>query len=323
MKYFTHIDIKPLPRQIDYSSRIVSLGSCFASNIALKLRDAKFNILASPTGILFNPESIASTINRLATNAAITHSHLQHDGELWFSYDFHSSFSSPSPEQALASMQEALTHGAKALKEADTVIITFGTAWIYRLCTSGEVVANCHKQPHKLFSRELLSVGEIVKNWSAILNTHLGNKQVIFTVSPIRHLSDGLEQNSLSKATLRLAIAKLTEKFSNACYFPSFEIMNDELRDYRFYADDMIHPSEVAIEHIWQRFVNVAINQTAHTTMQQIAKLRQAAEHRPLKPESETFKNFCRSQLTIIEQLQSQHPWMNFEEEKSHFCAHL
>lgn len=323
MKFFTHIDIKPLPRQIGYSSRIVSLGSCFASNIALKLRDAKFNINTSPTGILFNPESIASTINRLATNPEITQSHLQHDGELWFSYDFHSSFSSPSPEQALASMQEALTRGAEALKEADMVIITFGTAWVYRLCSSGEVVANCHKQPHKLFSRELLSVDEIVQSWSAILNTHLKDKHVIFTVSPIRHLSDGLEQNSLSKATLRLAIAELNRRNANTSYFPSFEIMNDELRDYRFYADDMIHPSQVAIEHIWQRFIDVAIDNKALTTMQQISKLRQAAEHRPLKPESETFKNFCRSQLPIIEQLQSRHPWMNFEEEKSHFCAHL
>lgn len=323
MKFFTHIDIKPLPRQIDYSSHILSLGSCFAANIAFKLRDAKFNIISSPTGILFNPESIASIINRLATDVEILPAEIQNDGEQWFSYDFHSSFSSPSHEQAIASMQEALTHGAKALKEADTVIITFGTAWVYRLCSNGEVVANCHKQPHKLFSRELLSVEEIVKSWSAILNTHLGNKQVIFTVSPIRHLSDGLEQNSLSKATLRLAIAELTNKFPNTCYFPSFEIMNDELRDYRFYADDMIHPSELAIEHIWQRFIEVAINKTTLTTMQQLSKLRQAVKHRPFNPKSEAYKNFCRTQLTIIEQLQSQYPGMNFEDETAHFCSHL
>ena len=323
MKFFTHIDIKPLPFQIDYSSHICSLGSCFANNIAIKLRDAKFNIVSSPTGILFNPESIASTINRLATTSEITSAEMVNDGELWFNYDFHSSFSSTSYEQALSSMQEAIGYGAEALKNADTVIITFGTAWVYRLQKSGKVVANCHKQPHNLFSRELLSVEDIVKSWSSILSSHLKDKHIIFTVSPIRHLSDGLEQNSLSKAILRIAIAELQKSFSNVCYFPSFEIVNDELRDYRFYAEDMIHPSEVALEHIWQRFIEVAINHETHATMQRISKLQQAAQHKPFNPSSEAYKNFCRTQLSIIEQLQSLYPWMNFAKEKSHFCGHL
>lgn len=323
MQFFTHIDIAPLPRQIDYSSRILSLGSCFASNIAQKMRDTKFNIMSSPTGILFNPESIASTINRLATNAEITPAEIACDGEMWFNYDFHSSFSSTNREQAVASMQQALTQGAEALANADTVIITFGTAWVYRHSLSGKVVANCHKQPHKLFSRELLSVDDIVKSWSKILSLHLKDKQVIFTVSPVRHLSDGLEQNSLSKAILRIAIAELQKLFPNTCYFPSYEIMNDELRDYRFYAEDMIHPSEVAIEHIWQRFIEVAIAPPAHTTMQQIAKLRQATKHRPFNPESKAYKDFCRTQLSVIDKLQGQFTWMNFEEEKNHFYTHL
>ncbi|MBO7194746.1 MAG: GSCFA domain-containing protein [Alistipes sp.] len=323
MNFFTHIDIDPLPKQIDYSSHILSLGSCFASNIAMRLRDAKFNIVASPTGILFNPESIANTINRLATKIEISTAEMNHDGELWFHYDFHSSFSSTNREQAIAAMHQALINGAEALKNADTIIITFGTAWVYRHCQSREVVANCHKQPHKLFNRELLTIDDIVKSWSNILASHLKDKQVIFTVSPIRHLSDGLEQNSLSKATLRLAIAELLKLFPNACYFPSFEIMNDELRDYRFYDDDMIHPSRVAIEYIWQRFTKVAINNATHTTMQQISKLQQAMQHRPFNFNSEVHKRFCRAQLAIIEQLQGQHPHINFEEEKSHFCIHL
>ena len=323
MKFFTHIDISPLERQIDYSSRILSLGSCFANNIALKLADAKFRVLSSPTGILFNPESIASAIRGIAAGEKINDTELQYNGEVWFSYDFHSSFSATNREQALASMQEAVTCATDFLQEADTVIITFGTAWVYRHCQSGKVVANCHKQPQRLFRRELLSVEDIVKSWSPILSNQLKDKHVIFTVSPIRHLSDGLEQNSLSKAILRIGINELLKLHTNASYFPSFEIMNDELRDYRFYAEDMTHPSGTAIEYIWQRFTNAAIDKQAHEVMLKIDKIRQAAHHRPFNPQAEAYKNFCLSQLQLIEQLQSQYAWLDFTEEKTHFCTHL
>lgn len=323
MKFFTHIDIPPLKQQIDYTSRILSLGSCFANNIAHKLSDAKFRVLSSPTGILFNPESIASAINRIATNEGIKDTELQHDAEVWFSYDFHSSFSATNREQALTSMQEAMACATSFWQEVDTVIITFGTAWIYRHCESGKVVANCHKQPQKLFRRELLSVEDIVKSWSPILSNHLRDKHVIFTVSPIRHLSDGLEQNSLSKAILRIGINELLKLHANASYFPSFEIMNDELRDYRFYGEDMVHPSDTAIEYIWQRFADAAIDEKAHEVMLKIDKIRQAAHHRPFNPQSEAYKGFCLAQLQLIEQLQSQYTWLDFAKEKTHFCTHL
>lgn len=323
MEFFTKIRIEPFPKKINHKQQIFSIGSCFSENMAQHLRRAKFHITYSPTGILFNPESIALCLDQLTAGSNITAQQLLQANGLWFNYDFHSSFSSTDKECALSMMQQAIDKGAKALKEANVVIITFGSAWVYRLRESGKVVANCHKQPQAIFNRELLTVEDIVNRWSSLICSTLKDKQVIFTVSPIRHLSDGLEQNSLSKATLRVAIAQLTAKFDNACYFPSFEIMNDELRDYRFYAEDMTHPSQVAIEYIWQRFCETAISKESIDMMERIAKITQAAEHRPFNPQSEAYRNFCLKQLEEIEKITISNPAIDFNEEKTIFVAHL
>lgn len=251
MQFRTVIDIKSFDRKIDHSSRILSLGSCFADNIARRMQRAKFRVEASPTGILFNPESIARAVERFAASESPAREELRHDGERYFGYDFHSAFADADPERALAAMREAARRGADALRRADTVIITFGTAWIYRLRENGEVVANCHKQPQSLFARELLAADRIADRYAKLLEGPLADKHVIFTVSPVRHLGDGAERNSLSKAVLRVAVGELASRFPDADYFPSFEIMNDELRDYRFYADDMTHPSQTAVDYIW------------------------------------------------------------------------
>ncbi len=323
MEFLTHIDIAPFEKKIDHSCHIFSTGSCFAQNIASKLQDAKFQVAASPTGILFNPESIARSIDMLDSKHSITEDELRCANGVWFSYNFHSSFSATDKHLALEQMQQAIKRGAAALKQADTVIITFGTAWVYRLLDTGEVVANCHKQPHSLFSRERLSVVEITERWSKLLATTLKDKEVIFTISPIRHLSDGLELNSLSKSTLRVAIAELTSLHANAHYFPSFEIMNDELRDYRFYADDMVHPTFLAIDYIWQRFAQVAIEKESLDLIERVKKICQAAAHRPLNPDSESHRAFCRRQLDEIERFRLSYPMIDFSKEKEIFVAHL
>lgn len=324
MQFFTHIDITPIAEQIDYTSHILSLGSCFADNVARKLLDAKFQVVASPTGTLFNPHSIASALHRLAVQREVKEQDLNYDGERWFHYAFHSAFSAADKQQALANMQQAISRGAEALRSADTVIITFGTAWVYRLIESGEVVANCHKQPHRLFRKELLTVEDIVKCWSEVLEHPLKDKRVIFTVSPIRHLGDGLEQNSLSKATLRVAIAELIRRYpASTCYFPAFEIMNDELRDYRFYDNDMLHPSAVAIDYIWHRFTEAAISKQAQEAMQQIARILQAANHKPFNPDSEAHRDFCRKQLLTIENIENLYPELDFSKERAYFESHI
>ncbi len=323
MQFRTVIDIKSFDRKIDHSSRILSLGSCFADNIARRMQRAKFRVEASPTGILFNPESIARAVERFAASESPAREELRHDGERYFGYDFHSAFADADPERALAAMREAARRGADALRRADTVIITFGTAWIYRLRENGEVVANCHKQPQSLFARELLAADRIADSYAKLLEGPLADKHVIFTVSPVRHLGDGAERNSLSKAVLRVAVGELASRFPDADYFPSFEIMNDELRDYRFYADDMTHPSQTAVDYIWERFGATAFAESARRAAERAERIAEAAEHRPFDPRGEAHRNFCRAMLRRIDELRREQPQMQFDDEKEYFNSFL
>lgn len=323
MQFRTVIDIKSFDRKIDHSSRILSLGSCFADNIARRMQRAKFRVEASPTGILFNPESIARAVERFAASESPAREELRHDGERYFGYDFHSAFADADLERALAAMREAARRGADALRRADTVIITFGTAWIYRLRENGEVVANCHKQPQSLFARELLAANRIADRYAKLLEGPLADKHVIFTVSPVRHLGDGAERNSLSKAVLRVAVGELASRFPDADYFPSFEIMNDELRDYRFYADDMTHPSQTAVDYIWERFGATAFAESARRAAERAERIAEAAEHRPFDPRGEAHRNFCRAMLRRIDELRREQPQMQFDDEKEYFNSFL
>ena len=328
MQFQTHIQIRPFEQKIDHSQPILSLGSCFADNIAKRLQRAKFDTTAAPTGILFNPESIARAIERFDRaqedkSSLPTIEELHQANGVWYNYDFHSSLSHDDANVALAQMSNAVMRGAEALTVANVVIITFGTAFVYRLNDSDEVVANCHKQPQRLFSREMLSAEDIVQRYNALLQGPLANKRVIFTLSPVRHLGDGLEQNSLSKATLRVAIAEIMAKNSNADYFPSYEIMMDELRDYRFYADDMAHPSALAVEYIWERFTQTALSEATLEAIKRIEHIMAAAEHRPFNPESDAHRAFCRKMLSECELLQRELPCVCLDSEKEYFKTYL
>ena len=328
MQFQTHIQIRPFEQKIDHSQPILSLGSCFADNIAKRLQRAKFDTTAAPTGILFNPESIARAIERFDRaredkGCLPTMQELHQANGVWYNYDFHSSLSHIDANVALAQMNDAVMRGAEALAEAKVVIITFGTAFVYRLNESGEVVANCHKQPQRLFSREMLSAEDIAQRYNALLQGPLADKRVIFTLSPVRHLGDGLEQNSLSKATLRVAIAEIVAKNSNADYFPSYEIMMDELRDYRFYADDMAHPSALAVEYIWERFSQTALSEATLEAIKRIEHIMAAAEHRPFNPESDAHRAFCRKMLAECELLQRELPGVCLDSEKEYFKTYL
>lgn len=330
MQFRTYINIKPCAEQIDHQKSIFSLGSCFAENIATKLQRAKFQVASSPTGILFNPESIANTIDHLQTFSdadtakAAIEAGLHNVDDRWFNYDFHSSLCGADAQTTIDKMATALGQGREALLGADVVIITFGTAWVYRLRETGKVVANCHKQPHNLFSRELLSVEQITKLYEPLLTEGiLSKKRVIFSVSPIRHLADGLDDNSLSKSILRVAIAEMVRRYPNVEYFPSFEILNDELRDYRFYADDMIHPSQMAIDYIWQRFAEYAFSNATRQLIEQVEKIVQASEHRALNPTSLAHKKFCQQMIDQIEKINSLHPSIDLSKEAAGFCRYL
>ena len=323
MEFRTIIPITPFIRKIDHSQRLLSLGSCFADNMAAHLAEAKFRITASPTGVLFNPESIAAALERFAEGRAPELTELQYSNENWFSFDFHSSFSHHEIAQAQDAMRQGVENGAAALRQAETLIFTFGTAIVYRLTTSGRVVANCHKQPQHIFRREMLSVEEIVERYNALLSGILRDKRVIFTVSPVRHLGEGLEENSLSKATLRLAINEIVGRNANAHYFPSFEIMNDELRDYRFYAEDMTHPSKMAVDYIWERFSEAAFSPATRQIIARVEKIVTAAAHRPFNAQSEAHRTFCRKALEDIAAIENICHDIDFTAEKEQFMAYL
>ena len=311
MKFRTEIEPTHLAATIGYENRILALGSCFAEHIAGALAAAKFRTTINPTGILFNPLSVAAALNGYA--AAVRREELHTDGEQWFHYDFHGDFSDRDPEQALRRMNEARQLGAAALAAADRVIVTFGTAWVFE--RGGRVVANCHRQPAAEFVRRRLSVDEIVDAFAGAIEGPLAGKQLILTVSPVRHLADGLAGNALSKAVLRLAADRLAERYEAVHYFPAFEILTDDLRDYRFYADDLVHPAPQAIAYIRERFFEAVLTPQARRLLPEVEAVVAAAAHRPRDPRSDAHAALCRRMTERIAAL----PDIDFSAESAYF----
>ncbi len=304
MKFRTELTPQPLAATIDYADEILTLGSCFATRIGERLAAARFRTVTNPTGVLFNPLSIAKALESFATDRPIAREELHAESGIWFHYDFHGSFSAPTPEMALQQMQTARRAGSNALRRATRLILTFGTAWVYDLRATGRTVANCHKQPADRFVRRRLTVEEIVARFDALLTGPLADKPIILTVSPVRHLADGLEQNSVSKATLRLAAEELRLRHPGQVeYFPAYELLMDDLRDYRFYADDLLHPSPAAVEYIWEHFTEAALSEQARRLLPEVEAVVRAAAHRPLHPTSDAHRRFCTEMLRRLEAL--------------------
>ncbi len=319
MKLQTKVEIEPFERRMDYSSKIVAIGSCFADRVGHEMQRSKLRAEVNPLGVLFNPLSIASSLDRLAECRLMKSGELiegESGSELpWYSFEVHSSLLRPTREESLQAINTAIEQGHKALKAADWVVITLGTAWVYELNESGRVVANCHRRPARDFSRRRLSVEQVVEALSSVIEGALNGKNILLTVSPIRHVGDGLVENSLSKATLRLAVAELCERFEQVSYFPAYEIVMDELRDYRFYDQDMVHIAPVAVEYIWERFAQAVLSEEAQQLLPRVMQVVRASEHRAVNPSSEAHQKFAKSQLRAIENLSQ----VEFSEEIAKF----
>lgn len=311
MELLTKVQIKPSETKIGYQDKILLLGSCFADNIGEKFGEHYFQATVNPFGTLYNPASIMKAIT-LSFEHDNKHYILQHNG-LWHSMMHHGSFSHPDKNELLSRYNESLTIMRNALQEASTIVVTFGTSWIYQM--EGMVVANCHKIPAERFRRDCMTVGRIIDMWLPLL-VQIPNKHWIFTVSPIRHVKDGLHANHLSKATLLQAIdtlivnARGLNPSSSYSYFPSYEIMLDELRDYRFYAEDMVHPSQVAVDYIWQRFVETYMTVDTQGEMRTLYQLWRDRHHRFLHPESEEAQTFAERIASRVQNLKEQYPWL-------------
>lgn len=297
MKFRTEIDIPKAEFTISHKDKLVMMGSCFAENISSKMSEAGFNVDVNPFGILYNPISITNGLSDLLNRREYVEDDLFVSRDVYHSFSHHGRFSGTDKATVLSVMNKQLKASKAFLQRADYLIITFGTAKVYRLYSNGRVVSNCHKLPANFFTYSMLSVGEIVQAWLDIIQKlRDGNPQlkIIFTVSPIRHWKDGAHENQISKSTLLLAINELIRWNDGLYYFPSYEIVLDDLRDYRFYKEDMVHPNSQAIEYIWQKFSDTYFNEKTKSVIKEWMSIQQALNHKPFNPESEEYKSFLK-----------------------------
>jgi hypothetical protein len=317
MNFTTAVPITKSKIQIDYQSKIFSFGSCFVENMASKFDYYKFQNSCNPFGILFHPIAIENIISRAINLKLFDEKDLFFNNERWHNFDIHSDLSNPDKEAFLNEINNLLVATNKNLQEANHVIITFGTSWVYRNKESNKLVANCHKVPQNNFNKELLSVYDIeiaIQNTVNLIEKINPSGKIIFTISPVRHLKDGFVENQRSKANLIAGLhSVLSPQNPFIDYFPSYEIMMDELRDYRFYAEDLLHPNQLAIDYIWERFVESFVSNEAISTMNEVESIQRDLSHRPFNPSSESHQKFKIKLKSKIEIVKSKFPFMNFK----------
>jgi len=317
MQFTTPVPILNTQNPISYNSKIVSLGSCFAVNIAAKLEYFKFRHLCNPFGILFHPIAIHEIVRKSLAGEMFAAADVFEHNELWNCFDVHSELSNPNKDELLLNLNRLLEFTRLQIRNATHIIITYGTSWVYRSNTEAKVVANCHKLPQSHFTKKLLSVETIqaaITDTIALISKANPNCSIVFTVSPVRHIKDGFVGNQHSKANLIAALHNVLQAEGNIAlsYFPSYEIMMDELRDYRFYAEDMLHPNTTAIDYIWERFSETHICAEAKTAMHDVNAVQRALLHKPFHADSESHKQFVSKVNQAIAKLQENFPFMQF-----------
>lgn len=316
MKLQTEIILKPEQNLIDYSSRILLLGSCFSENIGSKLEFYKFQNTINPFGIIFNPVSLEKLILRAVDDEKFTEKDIFSINGYWHCFEVHSLLTSEDKNQFLSLLNSKLEELKNEIESATHIFFTFGTAWVYEHLEMNEIVANCHKVPQKQFHKKLLDVETIHKSIGGIsksiqkLNSEV---TIVHTVSPVRHIKDGFVENSLSKAHLLTGVHKAVATQENQFYFPSYEIMMDELRDYRFYKDDMLHPNKTAIEIIWEKFNQAWISENTKQLQKEIANIQAGLQHRPFNIESEEYKTFRKKLQEKISDIENRFPQIHFK----------
>lgn len=323
-KFSTPVDADSFGFFLTQEQHVMMLGSCFTEHIGQRLKENKFDVLVNPFGVLYNPLSIFYTLDFLLKQAnglsCIPEETLFFDGDLWHSWLFSSEFSSSSKEVLLARINDSMTRSVRMLKSLDVLFLTFGTNHAYILRETNQPVANCHKQPERLFEECLLSVSDI-EAFDEVLERLLNlrpNLQIVFTVSPYRYSKYGFHGNQLSKSVLLLAAESLQHRCGeHGHYFPAYEIMNDELRDYRFYADDMIHPSALATDYIWEKFVSSWVSREAVLFMEQWHDVLQDMNHRPFNAHSPSYRNFLNKLVEKIMLLSKKYPNLALQNELS------
>lgn len=314
MKLQTEITPQGAKRTIDYHSRVLLVGSCFSDSIANKIEEHLFNVFSNPFGISYNPVSINKQLERAIDQREFKKEEFFLSEEIWKHYDLHSSWSSDDLDQLINSANNQLELLHQKLKNTTHLFITLGTAYVYELKSTNSIVANCHKQDAGLFIKRLLSVREIQTSIEQLykkLTTFNPELLLIFTLSPVRHLKDGMIENNRSKAHLRTALFEFLDQHSNCEYFPSYELLLDELRDYRFYDRDLVHPNALAIDLIWERFVETNMNDTCIADMKLAYGIYKASAHRAFHPSSHQHQLFLKKQEERTTEFYNKYPHLN------------
>ena len=327
-KFQTEVQIPEFAWKTGYRNPGLFLGSCFTENIGGKMAALKYPVDINPFGILYNPVSVAHGLRFLLQKKKFAEKDLiQHNG-LWHSFFHHSRFSAPNLSESLHTINSRMESSAAFLKSARFLFITYGTAWVYEYKPTGQMVSNCHKIPEKEFRRFRLTPGEIVEEYRQLLSLlweFNPEIKVVFTVSPIRHWKDGAVENQRSKATLLLAVDQLIRGFGEErCnYFPAYEIVMDELRDYRFYEEDMIHISAAAVNHIWEKFQKALVDEGSREMAEKVKKIVAAVNHRPFNQFTKEHLHFLKQSLQKLYSLEKKNAYLNFSFEKEHFLKQI
>ncbi len=319
----TVLSEQPAPFAIGHSDQLLLVGSCFTEHIGERLATNKFRAPTNPFGIVYNPASTVRCLERLfAENQFFDEQDIFENAGLWHSWEHHGRFSKPDKAEMLAGLNAAYLEAAASLKKTNRLLLTFGTADVFELKNVGQIVANNHKMPAAHFQERRLSVAEIAESTAGILQkikSENADLQVVLTVSPVRHLRGGAVANQRSKATLVLACEEICRQLDFAHYFPAYELLLDDLRDYRFYAADMVHPSDTAVNYIWDFFADTFFSAETKRLNERIGKITAAARHRPFNPDTAEHRAFARAQLEAIEHLKKEWPELDFGVEERYF----
>lgn len=326
MNFRTQIQIDQSQKPIEHTDKISTIGSCFAENIARYLIQLRFYVLDNPFGVLYNPASIYNSLNLILSKKSFTENDLINYDDLWHSWYHHSSFSHQDQDECLSRINNRIQEANVFLKNCNYLIITYGSAYVYEHIESGLIVSNCHKIPSDKFSKYRLNLSQIEKyiqdtaNLAKKLNPSI---QIIFSVSPIRQLKDGMIENQLSKSSLILGLHNALSDIEYCSYFPAYEILMDDLRDYRFYRSNLTHPNEIAVEYILEKFSETWLSENCQSIIKDIDRINQARSHKLFFPGSSKAQTFIRNQLIYISDLEKKYPYVDFSEDVKYFSSHL
>jgi len=321
MEFRRELQVRPFREQISIRQKLMLVGSCFTDKLGDRLAQHRFHTLQNPNGILFNPASIARAVSSYISGKPYGMEDIFLADEHWTSWDHHSRFSHQDPHALLGMINQAIREAHLFLKEADWLILTLGSAWVYQL-DDGRVVANCHKVPADRFRKTLMPVEEVLSSLDNLIHRlSLFNPglRIMFTISPVRHLRDGFVENNRSKAVLIQAVHHLVHKFSRLFYFPAYELVIDDLRDYRFYAEDMAHPNYLATDYVWHKFTEACIDGPSQLFMKEISAVNAALAHKPFFPDSMAHRNFRWKMYEKVFALKAAYPFMDLEKDLETF----